>query len=285
MQSQTSIRVPDTFTTLIPACLFSAASSHPSISTGKERDIESGLDYFGARYYGSNMGRWMSPDKPFADQHLADPQSWNMYSYTRNNPLSSVDPDGQAVVALTGLALQRIQSTLPSDVRSQVTADKNGMLNRAAIDGIKSSDSNVMLLQQAVDAQATIEVTTASSVQGGQPSELVGASFEYQSTAAVQADVKAAGGDPSTVTGPNVYDGYTQNASQSPSGNIRVTVADGTGKTSTEPASSLATTTAHELYGHALKNAQGKPYEHDNGGPVDKSIKKIEDHTKQLNPQ
>jgi len=231
------------------------------------------------------MGRWMSPDKPFADQHLADPQSWNMYSYTRNNPLSSVDPDGQAVVALTGLALQRIQSTLPSDVRSQVTADKNGMLNRAAIDGIKSSDSNVMLIQQAVDAQATIEVTTASSVQGGQPSELVGASFEYQSTAAVQADVKAAGGDPSTVTGPNVYDGYTQNASQSPSGNIRVTVADGTGKTSTEPASSLATTTAHELYGHALKNAQGKPYEHDNGGPVDKSIKKIEDHTKQLNPQ
>jgi RHS repeat-associated protein len=30
--------------------------------TGKERDSESGLDYFGARYYGSNMGRWMSPD-------------------------------------------------------------------------------------------------------------------------------------------------------------------------------------------------------------------------------
>jgi len=30
--------------------------------TGKERDTESGLDYFGARYYGSNMGRWMSPD-------------------------------------------------------------------------------------------------------------------------------------------------------------------------------------------------------------------------------
>ncbi len=30
--------------------------------TGKERDAESGLDYFGARYYGSNMGRFMSPD-------------------------------------------------------------------------------------------------------------------------------------------------------------------------------------------------------------------------------
>ena len=33
-----------------------------SLYTGKERDTESGLDYFGARYYASNMGRWMSPD-------------------------------------------------------------------------------------------------------------------------------------------------------------------------------------------------------------------------------
>jgi RHS repeat-associated protein len=30
--------------------------------TGKERDTESGLDYFGARYYASTMGRWLSPD-------------------------------------------------------------------------------------------------------------------------------------------------------------------------------------------------------------------------------
>lgn len=55
--------------------------------TGKERDSETGLDYFGARYYGSNMGRFTSPDKPFADQHVYDPQSWNLYSYTRNNPI------------------------------------------------------------------------------------------------------------------------------------------------------------------------------------------------------
>ena len=90
-----------------------------------------------------------------------------MYSYARNSPLSLVDPDGRAVVALTRLALQRIQSTLPRDVRSQVIADKNGMLNRSAIDAIKSTDSNVDLLKQAVDADKTIEVTTAPAVQGG----------------------------------------------------------------------------------------------------------------------
>jgi RHS repeat-associated protein len=84
--------------TLPLVCLLSEASAATSIFTGKERDSESGNDYFGARYYASSMGRWMSPDKPFADQHVANPQSWNLYSYTRNNPLRFVDEDGQIVV-------------------------------------------------------------------------------------------------------------------------------------------------------------------------------------------
>ena len=37
--------------------------------TGKERDTESGLDYFGARYYGSSMGRFMSPDPLYIEMH------------------------------------------------------------------------------------------------------------------------------------------------------------------------------------------------------------------------
>jgi len=67
--------------------------------TGKERDTESGLDYFGARYYASNMGRWMSPDwadkpeaVPYSD--LTNPQSLNLYGYVNNNPLSKADKDG-----------------------------------------------------------------------------------------------------------------------------------------------------------------------------------------------
>ena len=69
--------------------------------TGKERDTETGLDYFGARYYGSNMGRWMSPDwasapiaVPYAQ--FADPQSLNLYSYVRNSPVARFDIDGHA---------------------------------------------------------------------------------------------------------------------------------------------------------------------------------------------
>lgn len=65
--------------------------------TGKERDVETGLDYFGARYFSGAQGRFTSPDEPLLDQHPEDPQSWNLYTYARNNPLRYVDPTGQAV--------------------------------------------------------------------------------------------------------------------------------------------------------------------------------------------
>jgi RHS repeat-associated protein len=68
--------------------------------TGKERDQESGLDYFGARYLNSNMGRFMSPDDG-SDQDPSDPQSWNLYSYVQNNPTRNVDPDGHDCVTQT----------------------------------------------------------------------------------------------------------------------------------------------------------------------------------------
>ena len=65
--------------------------------TGKERDSESGLDYFGARHLSSNMGRFMTSD---LDQesgigHVDDPQGWNGYAYGHNNPLVFIDPDGE----------------------------------------------------------------------------------------------------------------------------------------------------------------------------------------------
>jgi RHS repeat-associated protein len=67
-------------------------------STGKERDAETGLDYFGARYFSGAQGRFSSPDEPFADQYESDPQSWNLYSYGRNNPLRYIDPTGRKCI-------------------------------------------------------------------------------------------------------------------------------------------------------------------------------------------
>jgi len=67
--------------------------------TGKERDAETGNDYFGARFYANIVGRFMSPDwsvkvEPVPYAKLDDPQSLNLYAYVRNNPLGGVDQDG-----------------------------------------------------------------------------------------------------------------------------------------------------------------------------------------------
>jgi len=66
---------------------------------GKERDAESGLDNFGARYDSSQYGRFMTPDwadetdpVPYADEE--DPQTLNLYAYVRNHPMSNRDADG-----------------------------------------------------------------------------------------------------------------------------------------------------------------------------------------------
>jgi RHS repeat-associated protein len=80
-------------------CYTSSTSGLP-LFTGQIRDGEStagtdtGLDYFNARYFWATLGRFTSPDAPFADQYQPDPQSWNLYSYTRNNPLRFIDNDG-----------------------------------------------------------------------------------------------------------------------------------------------------------------------------------------------
>lgn len=67
--------------------------------TGQVRDLATNLDYFGARYYNAGLGRFLTADwsdapstVPFAD--FADPQTLNLYAYTRNNPLRHRDADG-----------------------------------------------------------------------------------------------------------------------------------------------------------------------------------------------
>ena len=90
----------------IGGCLYD--SGRRSRSTGKERDAETGLDLFSGpevdpitknesvmlRYYSGAQGRFTSPDKPFLDQDPGDPQSWNLFGFVRNNPLSFFDLSG-----------------------------------------------------------------------------------------------------------------------------------------------------------------------------------------------
>ena len=70
--------------------------------TGKERDSESRLDYFGARYFGGAGGRFTSVDPENAGADPIDPQSWNGYSYVLNMPLNLIDPTGEEWVSADG---------------------------------------------------------------------------------------------------------------------------------------------------------------------------------------
>ena len=71
---------------------YSASDNVRQKFTSKERDAETNLDFFGARYYSSGQGRFTSVD--FAGATLTTPQGFNRYQYCLNNPLRYIDPDG-----------------------------------------------------------------------------------------------------------------------------------------------------------------------------------------------
>jgi len=77
----------------------SGSDASPMHFTGKERDAESGLDDFGARYYSNRFGRWLSADwsnvpVPVPYANLVNPQTLNLYSMVADDPESFADLDG-----------------------------------------------------------------------------------------------------------------------------------------------------------------------------------------------
>jgi RHS repeat-associated protein len=91
--------------------------------TQKERDTETGLDYFGARYYSHVQGRFTSADKLLIDQFEAAPQSWNLYTYVRNNPLRFIDPTGNQAVPCNATCQESKKKA--EEARKQAEAEGN----------------------------------------------------------------------------------------------------------------------------------------------------------------
>jgi RHS repeat-associated protein len=110
-----------------------AATPTEHLFTGKERDSESGNDYFGARYYSSVVGRFLSPDwsakiMPVPYAKLDDPQSLNLYAYLMNNPLTRFDANGHACSSLSSPCTSQEHEALEaqaaeSPYRLAVTSD------------------------------------------------------------------------------------------------------------------------------------------------------------------
>jgi len=83
---------------------------------GKERDQETGFDYFGARYYANGSGRFTTVDPAPDPLRFADPQRWNRYTYVRNNPLRFTDPDGRCIEDACVIELTLVAAAVKASV-------------------------------------------------------------------------------------------------------------------------------------------------------------------------
>ena len=173
--------------------------------TGKERDSESGLDDFGARYYASTMGRFMSPDST-AYSGLKNPQSWNLYAYTLNNPLRYIDPTGHTVECKTSAAdcLAAAQGAVGKDAAGQLSTKTTqsfwqkifgGSTTTLQINGneadFRGASGNASKLADLIDSKTNFEVSIqhtgdpeyssviSSIVGGGAKFDLQGGAITY----------------------------------------------------------------------------------------------------------
>jgi RHS repeat-associated protein len=98
--------------------------------TGKERDAETGLDYFGARYFSGAQGRFTSPDPVIVTPaRMIDPQRFNLYAYARNNPFKFIDPNGEDI--------ELVNDTEEGRKKALALITKNMKANEAANIGIR----------------------------------------------------------------------------------------------------------------------------------------------------
>ncbi len=137
--------------------------------TSKERDTETGLDYFGARYYASIQGRFAGADPLFMEANrLQYPQSWNLYAYTRNNPLKFIDPDGLEIAVKCQIEADCTKTVDDLNGRKDAkfqTELKNGRLKVVGEVDKKSLSGSELALYNAItntETVATLEVVSSS---------------------------------------------------------------------------------------------------------------------------
>jgi RHS repeat-associated protein len=178
--------------------------------TGKERDSESNLDNFGARYYTSSIGRFMTPDwaarataVPYAK--FGDPQTLNLYSYVENAPVNRADADGHyagfeyQLSGTGGFDAGSMEFTENSDIGSGVqttVAQLVAQLNQNAQLQAQNKNTVTVTVDQVKSNQPFGHATI--SVGGDKPVGLVPNS-DAKAAAAVAVEAKT--GVPTSVPG------------------------------------------------------------------------------------
>ena len=228
--------------------------------SGKGRDSESNLDYFGARYYANFHYRWLSPD-PVINRVAAfmNPQLWNLYSFCRNNPVTYWDPDGAIVRTFSEAGYEAIKATMGDVVLAQnIYWDRRtGLIdiNRS----VETDNLNYLRLWYLIASPQEIVVAVTNKISFYDKSENIYRSLTLEESG---------------------WQGFTVMPKKGRSASIAVhneqyilcAVA------AFENKSKQALALAHELYGHAYLYLNMKPFLHesDPNGFVNSYIRRIE---------
>ena len=130
-----------------------ATWSTPYKFNGKEQDEETGLCYYGARYYDPRTSVWLSVD-PLAGKY----PNISSYVYCADNPVKYIDPDGRKLQIANLESFGVLLSSLPQGARSLIQQDKNGYIQSGSVEIAlaKFSDSgNLQALKTIVDDNRT----------------------------------------------------------------------------------------------------------------------------------
>lgn len=141
------------------------ASNNHYKFTDKERDSESGLDYFGARYFSSVLARFVTVDPLYFQKAMvSDPQRLNLYAYTRNNPLRYIDPSGYILrVAGETLAAQEVLRQLVGKFSNKLTFGENGTVAFNVTSAEIKGNAGAQLVYDLVNSPQTFIFFTGTS--------------------------------------------------------------------------------------------------------------------------
>ena len=119
----------------------------PYLFNAKEFDEETGMYYYGARYYEPKLSLWMSVD-PLEEKYYNS----SSYAYCNNNPIRFIDPDGRIVIASDENAKRNIINTLSDAEAKYVQFDKNGVLNHRLLSKYEGSSDNFSALKTLLES-------------------------------------------------------------------------------------------------------------------------------------
>ena len=134
--------------------------------TGKERDAETGLDYFLTRYYSGAQGRFISVDPVIITPgRIRDPQQLNRYSYVRNNPFKYIDPDGEQLFLSEDIDAARAElCRIIGGECGRIEYDEKNNTITVDISGLQDNEGAMLLDEVANDNDAFYGLTLGAEM-------------------------------------------------------------------------------------------------------------------------